>query len=234
MREGPDISRIGALIGDPARANILTALMDGRALTATELADIAGVTAQTASTHLAKLEAGGLIRPQKQGRHRYFSLAGPKVGQLVESLSIFAADHGQLRHRPGPKDAAMREARVCYDHLAGNFGVRMFDSMIAQRHLALDAGKIELDANGERFVSEMGIDLSKLRASRRPLCRCCLDWSERRDHLAGSLGAAFLAALLAKGWARRDGSSRAVHFTPPGKAAFLKLFPLTDIRIADV
>ena len=226
MREGPDISRIGALIGDPARANILTALMDGRALTATELAEIAGVTAQTASTHLAKLEAGGLIRPQKQGRHRYFSLAGPKVAQLVESLSIFAADHGQLRHRPGPKDAAMREARICYDHLAGNLGVRMFDSLVEQKYLALDVGKIDLDRNGEQFVADMGIDLSKLRTSRRPLCRCCLDWSERRDHLAGSLGAAFLDVLLARGWARRDAGSRAVHFTPPGKAAFLKLFPL--------
>ena len=234
MREGPDISRIGALIGDPARANILAALMDGRALTATELAEIAGVTAQTASTHLSKLEAGGLIRPQKQGRHRYFSLAGPKVGQLIESLSIFAADHGQLRHRPGPKDAAMREARVCYDHLAGNFGVRMFDSLVEQRYLALDAGKIDLDPGGERFVADMGVDLSGLRASRRPLCRCCLDWSERRDHLAGSLGAAFLDVVLAKGWARRDASSRAVHFTSPGKAAFTKLFPLKDIRIADV
>ena len=108
MREGPDISQIGALIGDPARANILVALMDGRALTATELAEIAGVTAQTASTHLSKLAAGGLIRPQKQGRHKYFSLAGPKAGQLIESLSIFAADRGHLRHRPGPRDAAMR------------------------------------------------------------------------------------------------------------------------------
>ena len=106
MREGPDISQIGALVGDPARANILVALMDGRALTATELSEIAGVTAQTASTHLSKLEAGGLIRPQKQGRHKYFSLAGPKVGQLIESLSIFAAARGHLRHRPGPKDAA--------------------------------------------------------------------------------------------------------------------------------
>ena len=118
MREGPDISQIGALIGDPARANILVALMDGRALTATELAEIAGVTAQTASTHLSKLAAGGLIRPQKQGRHKYFSLAGPKAGQLIESLSIFAADRGHLRHRPGPRDAAMRKARVIAQEIA--------------------------------------------------------------------------------------------------------------------
>lgn len=228
MREGPDISQIGALVGDPARANILVALMDGRALTATELAEIAGVTAQTASAHLSKLEAGGLIRPQKQGRHKYFSLAGPKVGQLIESLSIFAADRGHLRHRPGPKDAAMRKARVCYDHLAGDLGVRMFDSMVGRNYLAFDAGKIGLAASGERFVEDMGIDLPKLRASRRPLCRCCLDWSERRDHLAGSLGAALLDTMLADGWARRDAGSRVVDFTPPGENAFLKLFPLVE------
>jgi DNA-binding transcriptional ArsR family regulator len=228
MREGPDISQIGALIGDPARANILVALMDGRALTATELAEIAGVTAQTASTHLSRLEAGGLIRPQKQGRHKYFSLAGPRVGQLIESLSIFAADRGHLRHRPGPKDAAMRKARVCYDHLAGDLGVRMFDSLVGRNYLAFDAGKIDLAAAGERFVEDLGIDLARLRAARRPLCRCCLDWSERRDHLAGSLGAAFLDTMLARGWARRDAGSRAVHFTPPGERAFLKLFPVAE------
>ena len=228
MREGPDISQIGALIGDPARANILVALMDGRALTATELAEIAGVTAQTASTHLSKLAAGGLIRPQKQGRHKYFSLAGPKAGQLIESLSIFAADRGHLRHRPGPRDAAMRKARVCYDHLAGDLGVRMFDSLVGRAYLAFDAGKIGLAAKGEDFVADLGIDLPKLRQSRRPLCRCCLDWSERRDHLAGSLGAAFLDTMLARGWARRDAGSRAVHFTPPGEATFQKLFPIAD------
>lgn len=230
MREGPDISQVGALIGDPARANILVALMDGRALTATELAAIAGVTAQTASTHLARLEAGGLIRPQKHGRHKYFSLAGAAVGQLIEQLSIFAADRGHLRHRPGPKDAAMRKARVCYDHLAGDLGVRMFDSLVARQHLAFADDGIALAPDGERFVTQFGIDLSTLRASRRPLCRCCLDWSERRDHLAGSLGAALFERMLEKGWARREAGSRAVHFTPPGEIAFLKLFPTNDER----
>lgn len=225
MREGPDISQIGALIGDPARANILVALMDGRALTATELAEIAGVTAQTASTHLSKLEAGGLIRPQKQGRHKYFSLAGPKVGQLIESLSIFAADRGHLRHRPGPKDAAMRKARICYDHLAGDLGVMMFDSLAARRHLAVDDNEIGLTDGGERFVGELGIDLGALRASRRPLCRCCLDWSERRNHLAGSLGAALFDMIIDRGWAHRDGKSRVIAFSQNGEASFRALFP---------
>lgn len=228
MREGPDISQIGALIGDPARANILVALMDGRALTATELAEIAGVSAQTASTHLAKLETGGLIRPQKQGRHKYFSLAGPRVGELIESLSIFAADQGLLRHRPGPKDAAMRKARVCYDHLAGDLGVRMFDSLVGRGYVVFTAGRIDLGSSGAAFAEDFGIDLPKLRASRRPLCRRCLDWSERRDHLAGSLGAAFLDRMLQEGWARREAGSRVVRFTPPGESAFLKLFPLDN------
>jgi DNA-binding transcriptional ArsR family regulator len=217
MREGPDISQIGALVGDPARANILVALMDGRALTATELAEIAGVTAQTASTHLSKLEAGGLIRPQKQG---------PKVGQLIESLSIFAADRGHLRHRPGPKDAAMRKARVCYDHLAGDLGVLMFDSLAARRHLSVDGNEIGLTGHGERFVDGLGIDLAALRKSRRPLCRCCLDWSERRNHLAGSLGAALFDMIIDRGWGRRDGKSRVVDFTRNGEASFRTLFPV--------
>jgi DNA-binding transcriptional ArsR family regulator len=225
MRNGPDISRIGALIGDPARANILAALMDGRALTATELSEIAGVTAQTASTHLAKLEAGGLIRPQRQGRHKYFSLAGPKVGQLIESLTVFAADRGHLRHRPGPKDEAMRKARICYDHLAGDLGVLMFDSLVSRRHLSFDDSVVGLTGDGESFLTGAGIDLGALRKSRRPLCRCCLDWSERRDHLAGALGAALFDMIIAKGWARRDAASRAIAFTPPGETAFRTLFP---------
>jgi DNA-binding transcriptional ArsR family regulator len=227
MRDGPDISQIGALIGDPARANILAALMDGRALTATELSDVAGVTAQTASTHLAKLEAGGLIRPQKQGRHKYFSLAGPNVGQLVESLMDFAADRGHLRHRPGPKDEAMRKARICYDHLAGDLGVLMFDSLVSRRHLNFDGTAIGVTGDGEGFLTGAGIDLASLRKSRRPLCRCCLDWSERRDHLAGSLGAALFDMILDKGWARRDAASRAIAFAPSGETAFRKLFPHT-------
>ena len=133
MRDGPDISRIGALVGDPARANMLTALMHGRALTATELAGIAGVTAQTASAHLSRLEAGGLIRPQKQGRHKYFSLAGPDVGQLIESLSIVAADRGHLRHRPGPKDAAMRKAmEPVYKDVAGRVGQPLIDEFLKE------------------------------------------------------------------------------------------------------
>ena len=234
MRDGPDISQLGALIGDPARANMLAALMDGRALTATELAGIAGITAQTASTHLARLEAGGLITPQKQGRHKYFSLSGAKAGQLIESLMDFAADRGQLRHRPGPKDEAMRKARICYDHLAGDLGVRMFDSLVARGHLAFDQSQIGLSAEGEVFLTAAGIDLAGLRRSRRPLCRCCLDWSERRDHLAGSLGAALFDMIIARGWAKRDAKSRAVNFTRNGEQAFRTLFAVPQPPIDQI
>ena len=205
MTEGPDIARIGALIGDPARANMLTALMGGQALTATELAQAASVTLQTASSHLSKLEDGGLVRQRKQGRHRYFALADAATGTLLEAVMGFAASRGHLRHRPGPKDPALRKARVCYDHLAGDYGVRMLDSLIRR--------------------GTIGIDLEPLASSRRPICKSCLDWSERRSHLAGTLGKALLTRFLEEGWAKRSEDSRAVEFTRAGESRFLALFP---------
>ena len=133
MKAGPDISRIAALVGDPARSNMLTALMTGRALTASELAHQAGVTPQTASSHLSKLEAGGLVEQEKQGRHRYFRLSDPDVAAVLEGLEGLAARAGHMRVRTGPKDPALRHARVCYDHLAGDLGVQMLDSLRKQR-----------------------------------------------------------------------------------------------------
>ncbi|MGB3874496.1 MAG: winged helix-turn-helix domain-containing protein [Shinella zoogloeoides] len=225
MKEGPDISQIGALIGDPARANMLTALMGGQALTATELAGAAGVTLQTASSHLAKLEAGGLVAQRKQGRHRYFGLADDDVGALLEGIMGFAANRGLLRTRPGPKDPALRKARVCYNHLAGDFGVRMLDRMVADGDVTLDGDDAELTASGEARVAALGIDVPTLRAQRRPVCRTCLDWSERRSHLAGSLGEALLARFIADGWAKREKDSRAIRFTAEGERKFTALFP---------
>ncbi|PTM98514.1 ArsR/SmtB family transcription factor [Mycoplana dimorpha] len=227
MKEGPDIAQIGALIGDPARANMLAALMGGRALTATELAGAAGITLQTASSHLAKLEAGGLVSQRKQGRHRYFALSDDEVGLLLESLMGFAANRGFLRTRPGPKDPALRKARVCYDHLAGDFGVRMLDRLIAEGHVVVGGDEATLTAAGETRMAGLGIDVDGLRRQRRPLCRTCLDWSERRSHLAGSLGEALLARVIDQGWARRSEDSRAILFTPAGERAFLELFPLS-------
>src|SRR5258705_4011131 len=151
MKACPDIAMVAALVGDPARANMLTALMTGRALTASELAHQAGVTPQTASSHLAKLEAGGLIEPEKQGRHRYYRLTGPDIAGVLEGLAGLAARAGHMRVRTGPKDPALRRARICYDHLAGDLGVQMLDSMKNQRLVRQRKQDIELTPGGERF-----------------------------------------------------------------------------------
>ena len=154
MKAGPDIAMVASLVGDPARANMLTALMTGRALTASELAQEAGITPQTASSHLAKLEAGGLIEPEKQGRHRYYRLTGPDVAGVLEGLAGLAARAGHMRVRTGPKDPALRRARICYDHLAGDLGVQMLDSMRKQRLVRQTKQEIELTAEGERFMAK--------------------------------------------------------------------------------
>ena len=224
MKEGPDISRIAALIGDPGRANILTALMAGKALTASELAEEAGVSLPTASGHLAKLAEGGLIAGDKQGRHRYFRLAGPEAAQLLEVLMGFASGQGLLRLRTGPKDQALREARVCYNHLAGRRGVQMFD-FLRKSGFVTEGDAVGLTAAGAEFITAFGVDLTRLQQGRGALCLCCLDWSERRSHLAGSLGRALLAAMEAKSWLRRAPASRAVVFTPAGAAQFAATFP---------
>jgi DNA-binding transcriptional ArsR family regulator len=219
MKEGPDIALIGSLIGDPARANMLTALMGGQALTSTELAAHAGITLQTASSHLAKLEAGGLVTQRKQGRHRYYALSEDEVGLMLESLMGFAASRGLTRHRPGPKDPALRKARVCYNHLAGDYGVRMLDSLVAARQIEVAGEELALTDAGRDRIEALGIDYTALRKSRRPICRTCLDWSERRSHLAGSLGEALLTLFIDRGWAKREKDSR-------GEKTFLELFPL--------
>src|SRR5919197_5834786 len=169
MKAGPDISMVASLVGDPARSNMLTALMSGRALTASELAQEAGITPQTASSHLAKLEAGGLIEPEKQGRHRYYRLTGSDVAHVLEGLAGLAARAGHMRVRTGPKDPALRRARICYDHLAGDLGVQMLDSMKAKKLVRQKKQDIELTTEGERFMAEsLQIDADSLAHPRRP------------------------------------------------------------------
>ena len=224
MKEGPSIAPIAALAGDPARANMLAALLSGKALTASELANEAGVTAQTASSHLAKLEAGGLINAVKQGRHRYFRLAGADVADMLETMMGVAARAGHLRTCPGPSDPAVRKARVCYDHLAGEMGVAMFDGLARAGQIAVRGGEVRLTRKGENFAREFGIDLTELASERRPLCKSCLDWSMRRSHLAGGFGAALLDRIYDLKWAARDRKSRAVIFTKGGEAKFAWLF----------
>lgn len=227
MKSGPDIAMVASLVGDPARANMLTALLTGRALTASELAQEAGITPQTASSHLAKLEAGCLIVPEKQGRHRYYRLADPDVASVLEALAGLAARAGHMRVRTGPKDPALRRARICYDHLAGDLGVQMLDSMRHQRVLRQDRQDIRLTAEGERFLEKhLQISEDMLRHPRRPVCKACLDWSERRHHLAGTLGAAIMKRFTELKWAARDPEpgSRVVNFTRNGEKRFAALF----------
>jgi DNA-binding transcriptional ArsR family regulator len=221
MREGPDIARIAALIGDPARANILAALIDGRALTASELAAEAGVTRQTASSHLARLSEGGLLACEAQGRHRYFRLANEDVSQALESLMALSHASGPSRTRTGPRDPALRHARACYNHLAGELGVATYNGLVKRRWLTLADDGLALTPSGERAFAAFGIEIAALAAQRRPLCRPCLDWSERRHHLAGSLGVALLDRITQLKWARREKASRVVRFTPAGESALL-------------
>jgi len=227
MKDGPSIAPVAALVGDPARANMLAALVSGMALTASELAGEAGVALQTASSHLAKLKAGGLVAVTKQGRHRYVRLANHDVAEMLEAIMGVAARAGHLRARPGPRDTALRKARVCYDHLAGEMGVRMLDSLLKMGRVARDGADLRLTRRGETFMRGLRIDVDTLFGVRRPICKPCLDWSMRREHLAGGLGAALLTRFHAVMWVERDAASRAVRFTRSGEAAFLQTFALT-------
>jgi DNA-binding transcriptional ArsR family regulator len=223
MRDGPSIVKIAALIGDQARAEVLTALMADRALTATELAEVAGVTKQTISGHLAKLVEAGLVAVESQGRHRYFRLADQDVAHLLESLMGVAFRTGAVRLRNSPREPAMRKARVCYDHLAGELGVFVYETLASKGALAASADGLTLTPEGQKVFGQLGIDVNALDGRRRVLCRACLDWSERRYHLAGALGASLLAQVISLGWAKRDKDSRVVTFTSAGEGALVKL-----------
>jgi DNA-binding transcriptional ArsR family regulator len=219
MKDGPNITNIAALVGDHARAEVLTALMSGMALTATELAAVAGVTKQTISGHLAKLVEAHLLVVEAQGRHRYFRLADADVARLLESLMSVAFRTGAVRLRSSPREPALRKARVCYDHLAGELAVLVHDRMAQAGAFTVDGAGIVLSAAGQRLVAELGIDTDALASTRRALCRTCLDWSERRHHLAGSLGSALLARFQQLGWASRAKDSRVMLFSAAGELA---------------
>lgn len=219
MKEGPDISLVASLIGDPARAGMLLALMGGEALTPTELATEASITKQTASGHLSKLLEGGLVTAEKQGRHRYFRLADADVAKVLEALMGVAERKVGRRIRPGPKDPALREARICYDHLAGEMGVVIFEKMIAKEWIFLTDASMDLTDKGARAFGDFGINLSLPKGSRRPLCRPCLDWSMRRHHLGGFAGKVLLDHLLDSGIASRERDSRVIQFTVEGRKA---------------
>jgi len=220
----PQLAEVAQLVGDPGRANILSSLMDGRALTASELASVAGVTAQTASSHLAKLVKRELLSVEKQGPRRLYRLATPLVAQMLEGMMTVAAT-GPPRFRPPSRiDSDMRRARTCYDHLAGELGVALTDAMIERRYVVLDADAGELTTEGSDFLANLGIGPTLSAASRRAFCRPCLDWSERRLHLAGRVGAALAYLSFERDWIRRRQVGRSVEITESGSLAFRRLF----------
>jgi len=224
MNGGPDLAVVAALVGDAARANILAALLDGRALPASELAYFAHISPQTASGHLAKLTDGKLLAVVRQGRNRYYRLATPLVGQMLEGIMAIAAQ-GPERHRPISKaDDAVRTARTCYDHFAGKLGVGIADNLIQRGYLVLTPEAGEVTERGAAFLGDFGVDLAALRLKRRTLCRPCLDWTERRLHIGGTVGAALAKRCFDIGWFTRSRDSRALGITPAGRRGLEEIF----------
>jgi DNA-binding transcriptional ArsR family regulator len=227
MTEDSRIAEIAALVGDPARANILAALMGGQALTAGELVHAAGVSPQTTSGHLGKLSNGRLIACVKQGRHRYYRIATPRVAEMLESIMAIVAD-APPRYRPRSNlDEAMRMARTCYDHFAGKLGVGITDALCALGHVALSDEGGELSESGLVFFEKFGIDLAAARTRRRIFCRPCLDWTERRPHLGGTVGAVLAQRCFDLKWVQRTRDSRALTVTPAGRRGLTDTFGLS-------
>lgn len=208
---------IASLVSDPSRAAMLTAMLDGRYHAAGELAQMAGIQPQTASFHLTKLTEAGLIAVEKQGRHRYYGIAGPEVARVMESLLSIAPPAPIQSLRQATEDQALRYARTCYDHLAGSLGVRLTQSLVRRGMLTEDDGGFEVTAEGEAFLGRFGVDLDGAKRKRRSFSPKCLDWSERRHHLAGALGHALLELLMELGWVERSPHSRAVKLTLKGR-----------------
>jgi DNA-binding transcriptional ArsR family regulator len=229
------IAEIGLIVGEPSRAAMLTALLGGRALTANELARCANITPQTASSHLARLTSANLVKVAKQGRHRYHRLASPEIARMLENMAHMAinAAHPVRDITVGPRDKAMRRARTCYDHFAGRLGVAITDRLIARGVIEFDDEAGLIFDDGLLFLEGHGIRLTPAaaakRVSARPLCRPCLDWSERRPHVAGKLGAAICSHFLQRKFVRRIGDSRTLRITQPGHRALREIFGIGDL-----
>ena len=225
MVAGTQMAEVAALVGDPGRASMLAVMMDSRAHTATELSTAAGVTASTASGHLAKLLDGRLVDVATQGRHRYYRLASEGVARMLEGIMVVTAEPApRARATPRVPDE-LRDARTCYDHLAGRLGVAIADRLVRDEAVRFSDGSGEVTDRGRELLAGLGIDLTTMRgSSKRLLCRPCLDWSERRPHLAGVLGSAILDRLLVLKWIEQRQGSRAVAITPSGARPILRHF----------
>jgi DNA-binding transcriptional ArsR family regulator len=234
MITGPMIAETAALVGDPARATMLSALLDGRPLTASELAAAAGITPQTASTHLAKLTQAGVLSVVRDGRHRSFRLASPTAVAMIEGI-VAVALQKRPRYRPLSREArALSAARICYDHLAGRVSVDLTDALVAREYIVLADDAAEITPAGIRFFTAFGAGLPTTRSTRRRSCRLCLDWTERRPHIAGALGAVLTKRYFDLGWMERMRRSHAVIVTPSGQRGFQETFGIDASAAGDL
>jgi DNA-binding transcriptional ArsR family regulator len=225
MSESPNIAALAAPLADPVRARMVTLLMDGRARTVTELGAATGLAKASASEQVAKLVDAGFIAARRQGRHKYLALASPEIARLVETMMVLAGSTGDPGRLPGPRDPALREARLCYNHLAGALGVQLYQNLSTRGALAQTQVGLDLTPSGRGFCLNFGLTEPDLAPARTPLCRDCLDWSERQSHLGGRLGRLFLARMELQGWLRRREGTRALTITPEGRRGFDQAFP---------
>lgn len=228
LEKATAIRHIPGMIEDPANLKILSTLAMGKALTAGELSTETGLSKKAAYSHLSSLLATRCIALEQQGPHKYYRVADPRVTDVLTALVGSAKIKRFRKLAPGPKDPRMRRARACYDHLAGDLGVKLFDSLKQMGCLESLDGEVFLTAYGRDFLVDFGIDMERLAQRRRVMCRPCLDWGIRRPHLAGAVGAALLERLIELGWAERPDCSRRIDFSPTGERAFLEHFGILE------
>ncbi|MGE7946911.1 ArsR/SmtB family transcription factor [Lysinibacillus sp. NPDC093688] len=224
MGINPNMAEIASLLGETSRATMLASMMDGRFHTASELAYMAAIKPQTASFHLAKLVEGNLVSVEKQGRHRYFQLAGEEIAQLLESFLAISPPPEVRSLKQSSQMKLLQDARTCYDHLAGKLGVQLTESLLNASYLKLEEKQFLITAEGAQFFADFGLDLDDLKRKRRSFSHACLDWSERRYHLAGALGQGMMTHFLSLGWVTRVPAIRAIKVTEKGRAGFKEVF----------
>lgn len=227
MNNEPNIAHVAALIGEPTRAKMMIALMSGKALTATELAVEADISSSTASSHLTKLVNSKLLMVRKQGRHKYFQIGSQEVAALIESLLNISSRFQVNEITTGPSDKALRKSRVCYDHLAGELAVDLMDILKEKALIIPSDNDWQLSDSGKEFFNALGFVSTEHKQKKRPLCKACLDWSERRDHVAGALGQWILNDIFDQGWATKALDSRVVIFSSAGLKKFKQRYQLS-------